>query len=65
MVLVRKKYGVIRFCVDFGNMNRTSEKDNYLITPLEQLLQVISDSHMFSLLDEFSGYNQVLLVELN
>ena len=30
---------------------------------MEQILQVVSGSEMFSLLDGFSGYNQVLVAE--
>jgi hypothetical protein len=29
LVLVRKKNGEIRLCVDFRNLNRFSRKDNY------------------------------------
>jgi hypothetical protein len=32
---------------------------------MEQILQLISGSEMFSLLDGFSGYNQVLVAELD
>jgi hypothetical protein len=50
-------------CVDFRNLNRASEKDNYPVPPMEQLLQTVSGSDIFSLLDGFSGYNQVLVSE--
>jgi hypothetical protein len=32
---------------------------------MEQILQLVSGSEMFSLLDGFSGYNQVLVAELD
>ena len=35
LVLVRKKYGEKILCVDFQNMNRASDKDNYLVLPME------------------------------
>jgi hypothetical protein len=35
LVLVRKKSGEIHLCVDFRNLNRVSEKDNYPIPPME------------------------------
>jgi hypothetical protein len=60
-VPVRKKSGEIRMCVDFINLNRASKKDNYPVPPMEQLLQTVSGSKIFSLLDGFSGYNQVLV----
>jgi hypothetical protein len=63
LVPVRKKSGEIRLCVDFRNLNRASEKDNYPVPPMEKLLQTVSGSDIFSLLDGFSGYNQVLVSE--
>jgi hypothetical protein len=63
LVPIKKKSGEICLCVDFRNLNKASEKDNYLCSPMEQLLQTISRSEMFSLLDGFSGYNQVLVSE--
>ena len=48
---------------DFKNLNRASDKDNYPVPPMEQLLQTVSGSELFSLLDGFSGYNQVLVAE--
>jgi hypothetical protein len=63
LVPVRKNSGEIRLCVDFRNLNRASEKDNYPVLSMEQLMQTISSSEMFSLLDGFSGYNQVLVSE--
>ena len=63
LVLVRKNSGEIRLCVDFRNLNRASDKDNYSVPPMEQILQMVSSSELFSLLDGFSGYNQVLVAE--
>ena len=61
MVLVRKKNGEIKLCVDFRNLNSASEKYNYHVPPMEQILQKVAESEMFLLLDGFSGYNQVLV----
>ena len=61
LVIVRKKNGDIRLCVDFRNLNKVSDKDNYPIPTMEKILQQVSGSEMFSLLDGFSGYNQVLV----
>ena len=63
LVLVRKKYGEIRLYVDFRNLNRASDKDNYPVPPMEQILQMVLGSKLFSLLDGFYGYNQVLVAE--
>ena len=44
-------------------MNRALDKDNYPVPPMEQILQAVLGSEMFSLLDGFSGYNQVLVAK--
>ena len=45
LVPVRKKYGEIRLWVDFKNLNPTSDKENYPIPPMEQILQMVSGSN--------------------
>ena len=65
LVPVRKKNGDIRLCVDFQNLNQSSKKDNYPVLPMEQSLQKVSGAQMLSLLDGFSGYNQVLVSPTN
>jgi len=60
-VPVRKKNGDIRLCIDFRNLNKASQKDNYLVPSMEHILQCVSRFEMLSLLDGFSGYNQVLV----
>jgi hypothetical protein len=57
LVPIRKKSGEIRLCVDFINLKKASEKDNYPVPPMEYLLQTVYGSEIFSLLDGFSGYN--------
>jgi hypothetical protein len=47
--------------VDFRNLNRASKKENYPVPPMEQLLHTVSGSEVFSLLEGFLGYNQVLV----
>jgi len=59
LVIVRKKNGTIRLCVDFRNLNLACKKDNYPLPNMETLLQRVTGSGMMSLLDGFSGYNQV------
>jgi hypothetical protein len=65
LVPVRKKSGEIRLCADFRNLYRVSDKDNYHVPPMEQILQHVSGSESLSLLDGFSGYNQVLMSPLD
>eukprot|EP00253_Pinus_taeda_P031514 PITA_31514 len=58
LVIVRKKNGTIRLCVDFQNLNLACKKYNYPLPNMETLLQRVTDFGMMSLLDGFSGYNQ-------
>ena len=60
-MLVRKKNGEIRLCVDFRNLNRASLKDNYPLPKMDHALQKVTRSFRMSMLDGFSGYNQVVV----
>jgi ribonuclease HI len=62
-VIVRKKTREIRMCVDFRDLNRASIKDNFPLPNMEFLLQQVTGSTCMSMLDGFSGYNQVLVAE--
>ena len=62
LVSVRKKTGEIRLCIDFRNLNRASLKDNYPLPKMDHILQKVVGSKRISLLDGFSGYNQVLVL---
>ena len=57
LVPVCKKSGEIRLCVDFRNLNLSSQKDNYPLPSLDEVLQIVNGSKMMSFLDGFSGYN--------
>ena len=53
MVLVRKKNGEIRLCVDFRNLNKVSLKDNYPLPKMDQILQKVVGSERISTMDGF------------
>ena len=61
IVPTRKKTREIRLCIDFRNMNKVSLKDNYPLPQMDHILQKVIGSSRISLLDGFSGYNQVLV----
>ena len=61
LVSVRKKTGEIRLCIDFRNLNRACLKDNYPLPKMDHILQKVVGAKRISLLDGFSGYNQVLV----
>ena len=55
LVPVRKKNGEIRLCVDFKNLNRSSEKDNYPLPKMEHILQRVIGASKMSMIDVFSS----------
>eukprot|EP00253_Pinus_taeda_P019497 PITA_19497 len=63
LVPVRKKTGEIRLCIDFRNMNKVSLKDNYPLPKMDHILQRVVGASRMSLLDGYSGYNQILVHE--
>ena len=59
--LVRKKSGEIRLCIEFRDLNKASLKDNCPFPKMDHILQRVVSSKIISLLDGYSGYNQILV----
>jgi hypothetical protein len=62
-VVIRKNNREIHICVDFRDLNREIIKDNCPLPNMEMLLQHVISSALMSMMDGFSGYNQVLLAK--
>jgi hypothetical protein len=62
LVPVRKKSGEIKLCVDFRNLNRSSNKDNYPLPNMEHILQKVTGASRISMVDGFSRYNKILIM---
>lgn len=58
VVLVRKKDGGVRWCVDYRKVNEATQKDAYPLPKIEECLDTLSGSKLFSILDLLSGYHQ-------
>ncbi len=56
VVLVTKKDGTTRFCVDYRKLNDISKKDAYPFPSVDDTLDALCGSTYFSTLDLYSGY---------
>ena len=61
VVLVRKKDGSTRFCVDYRELNEITTKDSFSLPRLDDIFDQLSGSCYFTKLDFKNGYFQVPL----
>ncbi len=61
VVLVTKKDGTIRFCVDYRQLNTNTIKDSWPIPHIQDCFDKLAGSRWFSTVDMASGYWQVEL----
>jgi transposase InsO family protein len=63
VVLVRKRDGTLRFCIDLRRLNARTVKDAYALPRIEETLDVLKGASLFPSLDLKTSYWQVEIAE--
>ena len=63
VVLVRKKDGGLRFCIDFRRLNARTKKDSYPLPQMQETMESLVRARFFSTMDLKSRFWQVKMSE--
>ncbi|XP_059623093.1 uncharacterized protein LOC132266252 [Cornus florida] len=59
VVVVQKKNGKWRVCIDFTNLNKACPKDNFPLPRIDQMVDATTEYERLTFLEAYSGYNQI------
>ena len=63
VVIVRKKTGEIRLCIDFRALNAVTVRDSFPLPRIEEALQAVKSAMCFTSIDLAQGYLQLAMDE--
>ena len=63
IVIVRKKSGELRLCVDYRKLNAVSRKDSFPLPRIDESLDALGGAQFFTSLDLASGYYQIKMAD--
>jgi hypothetical protein len=59
VLFVKNKYGTLRLCIDYRQLNTMTIKNKYPLPRINDLFDQVGGAKIFSKLDLRSGYHQV------
>jgi hypothetical protein len=60
-VLVKKKNGKWRMCVDYTSLNKACPKDSFPLPHIDQVVDSTAGCETLCFLDAYSGYHQIAM----
>ena len=63
VVLVWKKDGGLRFCIDFHQLNSQTQKDAFLLPQIQDAIDALTGSKYYTTVDLLSGFWQMPMEE--
>ena len=52
-------------CVDYWDLNKAFPKNDFLLPHIDTLVDSAASSAMYSFMDGFSGYNQIMMAVID
>jgi hypothetical protein len=63
IVVVPKKNGKLKICINFKKLNATTKKDPYLLPFINEVLNIVVGYEAYSFLDGHSRYHQIFITQ--
>jgi putative transposase len=60
-VVVPKKNGKFKICVDLKKLNATTKKDPYPLPFINEVLNIVARHDVYSFLDGYCRYHQIFI----
>jgi len=62
ILLVKKKYGSMKLCIDYCQLNKVTIKNKYPLLRIDDLLDQLKGATIFSKIDLRSGYHKIRIM---
>ena len=65
IIPIPEKDEKVRMCMDYRDLNKACPKDNFFLPHIDTLVDSAASSAMYSFMDGFSRYNQIMMVVID